>query len=216
MAKFFTKNASDRIVKTVKTVENWSTSTALTHEKRRLADKAQGFWARLEGKKYTYGTTEQQKFYNWRYCYPLDPLAGEDTLSSDPLDFGISEYPAVESYGFKYCLIADNGGEYPEYNFFANIVWLQPAFTQNYLIFNYDPGVVLAKVYGGDIPAATGALDMGEGQAKLFLGDTENLTLKNTPYPVFNWTKSVIKNNSIVTLGYMKGVGWVITNQDCS
>ena len=191
----FTKNAAERTKKAVLTVEREYSSTAGEQRKGKGAPFT-GFWAKitsstLNNKKYSWEKLEAKD--NQTFASRTDWGTGDNTK-----DTGY----AVEVNESKYVLK-------------DSIVWLEPAFGQDYFVFQYNPGVRLAKTGGAAIAAVSGDT-LGSATVSVWKVVNGVRSDTNLDIKAFNTSESEIAEDTFVHITYntIDGI-WYVTWEDC-
>lgn len=191
----FTKNAAERTKKAVLTVEREYSSTAGEQRKGKGAPFT-GFWAKitsstLNNKKYSWEKLEAKD--NQTFASRTDWGTGDNTK-----DTGY----AVEVNESKYVLK-------------DSIVWLEPAFGQDYFVFQYNPGVRLAKTGGAAIAAVSGNT-LGSATVSVWKVANGVRFDTNLDIKAFNTSESEIAEETFVHITYntIDGI-WYVTWEDC-
>lgn len=191
----FTKNAAERTKKAVITVEREYSSTA-GEQRRGTGAPFTGFWAKitsstLNNKKYSWEKLEAKD--NQTFASKTDWGTGDNTK-----DTGF----AVEVNESKYVLK-------------DSIVWLEPAFGQDYFVFQYNPGVRLAKTGSTEVDAATDTT-LGYANVSVFKVANGSRTDTNLDIRAYNSASDTIKADTWIQITYdVIDAIWLITAEDC-
>lgn len=96
-----------------------------------------------------------------------------------------------------------------------SIVWLVPAFGQDYFVFEYSPSARIAKTGGSTIAAATDGT-LGNGLVSVYKVTSGTRTDTNFDIKAYNTMGSEIAADTWIQITYNQIDGiWLITAEDC-
>ncbi len=195
----FNKQSVQRIKKSVEFTEGFSQPNT-----QRIGPSGSplGFWAVI-----LFQGESHPKRYSWSQliAQPFDDPMVLNTQKPYLLEGTEDTYPAFEIWGSEHVL--------PN-----SIVWLYPAITEEYYIFEYHPGSVIAKVGEDDIDEATGdgPRSVIAANLTLYRWEEDELVDAEVEFEATNWVKDKIKAETFVLCTYsVQDRRWYITSADC-
>ena len=195
MAFKLSKRAIQKLKKTVNTVDRTPASLEGQQVKGRGAPYI-GFWAKITANAFA------SKKYSWE---KIEALAN-DTFASKP-DWGTGDRTKSEGYAVEV-----NGSEYVLKD---SIVWLTPAYGQDYYVFSYSPGVRVAKTAGTPISAKSGST-YGYSTVSIYKNVNGVESDTNEDVKVFNTWEAEVPADTFVHITYSTiDACWIITGYDC-
>lgn len=158
-----------------------------------------GFWAKITDKE-----SDGPKC-SWKRMEPKDDHTFEENEDWGKGNFAEDTGWAIEISNSKYVLK-------------DSIVWLEPAFNQDYYVFRYTPGVRIAKTGDDDIPERNDSDKPGSGDVTIWKydKDTDKLIATTQKVKAFNAMSSSIASDRFVQITFSEEGYWWITAEDCA
>ena len=165
--------------------------------KKPLRPFSHGFWAKITAKE------PNGKKYSWKMLEAKD--SGKLDTGTDLLEGNYSDQVgyAVESKESKWVL--KNA-----------IVWLIPGLSEDFYVFDYHPGVRIAKVGSSDINGMSGS-SIGKGKATVYeKSSSDSLSSTSEEIDVFNMVKGKVTKSRFVQIAYSHhDACWFVSVEDC-
>lgn len=170
-----------------------------------------GFWAKITDADRTTGR------YSWEALQRQDPDQSNvlDTGENFPTGDKDTDEPTDELQ--PYAVEADNNSKWV---LLDSIVWMYPGVDQDYYIFEYHPGTVIAVLAANDTINKRSGSTPGDAEVQPKWLDSETFADWGEPITVYNWSSMDItseedpKQDLWITLSYGDGV-WYVSGVDC-
>jgi hypothetical protein len=192
------KLSKDAAKRTKATVIGWERDFASLEGEHRMVKGAPyvGFWAKITAN--AFGS----KKYSWE---KLEATASDTFISNT--EWGTGDRTKTEGYAVEV-----NGSQYVLKD---SIVWLTPAFGQDYFNFEYRPSKRIAKTEGTAIAGMTGNT-FGFSTVSVYKNAGGTRVDTNQDVKVFNTWEAEVKANTFIQIAYsVDDACWYIDVEEC-